>query len=734
MRRKRSPAGDSSEVRAPALLKRLRVVFAAVAVLALGVVGRAVQLQWVGDARLDALAKKQFESKVLLKPKRGLILDRNGEPFAVNIETQSLAANPSYFVPKEKSQSQAKGARALHEERRRLVRALHRALGISEHELTRRLTSGRDFAWIYRHLPNEKLERLRAAGLLGREGESSQALWLVREQRRAYPHAESAAHVVGSVSVDLEGLEGIELGLNPKLKGKLAAFDSVRDALGRPTFIDAKAESRVKEGENVRLTLDASLQFAVEAALRETAQQYRAVGGTVIVMDAKSGEILALANQPGFDPNTRRTSGAHRPENRRNRAVTDAFEPGSTMKPILMASALSNGWRTDELIWGGLGQFSIQGHQITEAESHEKFSWLTLKRVVEVSSNIGAAKAALKLGAKPYVSTLRSLGFGARTGLTFPGEVPGRLQGLGQSQAVSRIQPIELATMGFGHGLMATPIQMTSAYATLLNGGWSVKPRLILGEERAAADAPRRIFTSQVTDAVIDALRAAVGNEGTGKKARLSGYDVAGKTGTSQMLEPGTKRYSKSRYYASFIGFALGVEPKLVIYAGVEAPQGAYYGGDVAAPLFRKALHAATVRFGMPADPRFMTPDTQDSPSAPDSVLAHSGGGVQYPPVLPLQRRSDSQPLEGDLPRKEIVDSVLTSQASAEFVRVEGGGTRKWIVPSLVGMTSRQALRVIEGHRLKLKITGAGVVRRQEPQPGAEIEEGATLRLQLGGS
>jgi cell division protein FtsI (penicillin-binding protein 3) len=675
-------ASEAALARAPAEKGRLTFLMIGCAALAAAVVGRAAFVQIVTDPRLEHLARRQFQSKVLIQPRRGLITDRTGEPLAVNIETSSLAANP------EKIQN-----------RRTLARILSKATGLPYEKLVSRLGEKREFIWIKRHLGDAELARLRKWNILGADGDLPPGLWLVKEARRAYPHGELASTVVGSVNVDSDGVEGVELWMNEHLRGKVASVSAIKDALGRPAFIDAVAAKGVQDGETVALSIDASLEFAVEEALKTAARKTGARGGTVVVMNAVTGELLALASDPSFNPDDKNVPADHR----RSRAVTDGYEPGSVMKPVLLAGALSRGFKLTDTVYGERGHFTVQGHRINEAEAKERFGILSLKQIIQLSSNVGAAKLALKLGADRLYATLKAFGFGARTELGFPGEIPGRIP------ARKTWQPLELANIGFGQGVLVTPLQVARAYATFLNGGWLVRPTLFKDDHTSSP--PRRVISPRVAEDVVEALESVTADGGTGLKARLAGYRVAGKTGTAQLVDAATHRYARGRHNATFVGFAVGVEPRIVILAELNEPRGVYFAAETAAPLFREVLTAVTNRFSLPAE-------------------------GQAPPVLATATRARS--VAGHAVRVGSKDSLVLTQAAPDlsvplhWQGVTPAGATVWRMPELRGLTPREAIELLQGHRFRLELHGAGVVRGQAPEGGRALAEGDAVRLTLG--
>lgn len=667
---------------------RMTFVMVGCLIVACALIGRAAVIQIGRDSRLDQMAHRQFRSKLLIQPRRGMILDRTGEPLAINTETQSLAMNPSKI-----------------ENKRTVARLLARAMDLPYSKTLQRLQEKREFAWIKRHLTDFDLTRLKRWRLIGSDGEPISGLWLVRESRRVYPHGELAAHVMGDVNLDSDGKEGIELLMNERLRGKVVSMSAVRDALGRPAFIDsvaAKAATEGRDGEPVTLTLDASLQFSVEEELRNAVRKANAKGGTVIVMNAANGEILAMANEPSFNPNDRSVAA----DRRRNRAVTDGYEPGSTMKAVLLASALNKGMKLTDSLYGEHGSFKIQGRTISEAEAHERFEWVSLKKMIQVSSNVVAAKLALKVGADQYSTMLKNFGFGSRTDLDFPGEIPGRVP------PRKSWQPLGLANMGFGQGLLVTPLQMARAYAAFANGGWLVQPTL-LKNPAGKTMPPKRILSEKVAAHVVEALESVMQEGGTGVKANVLGYKLAGKTGTAQKVDPATGAYSRSKYVASFIGFpifqGMRENPKIVILTAIDEPRGLYYAADTAVPLFREVFNAVASRFSLPAsqiEPAKLLAEAEKGRDVLKSVQSH-----------PAPRPSLPVPTAASIP--------------LEWIGKGSDGRMQWKMPSVQGLSVREAIQRLKGYSFQLELHGQGLVRTQFPEEGKPVSEGETIRLSL---
>jgi cell division protein FtsI (penicillin-binding protein 3) len=660
---------------------RFTAVMVIVLAIALSIAGRAAYIQIIGDPRLANLAKRQFQSKVLVQARRGLIVDRNNAPLAVNSEVASLAANPKKI-----------------QNRKTLSRLLSKALKIPSSQIFEKLKeTKRDFVWIKRHIPDDQVEQFKKWGITEPSGQLLPGLWLVKENVRRYPHGELAAQTLGTVNLDNDGTEGIELWQNSRLEGKVVSMKAIRDALGRPTLYDSSAVADARDGETIQLTIDASLQFSAEEALKSAMEKTKARAGTVIVMDAIHGDILANATAPTFDPNKRHAT----TEGKRNRAITDGYEPGSTMKPILLATALKNGAKLGDVVFGENGSIKIQGRRISESETHEKFAWINLKKMIQVSSNVVAAKVAIKLGQEKFVTGLKEFGFGERTGVGFPGELSGWLPSTKKPW-----QPLTLATVGFGQGIMVTPIQMLRSYASFINGGYLVQPRLLKNPAPGReAPAPRRILSAETAAAVVEALKGVVGEEGTGKKAALDGYIVAGKTGTAQTVDPKTKRYSNSRYISSFIGFPVGVEPKIVILALIDDPRGVYYAGETAAPLFHDVLNAAVTRFGIP----------MNMPMTANERLADrkKSGREEKSSILNLSQSHPAPP------------SKLELQGSAP------DGKLVFKMPELRNMTIREALTALQGYPFQVDVAGGGWLKSQVPEAGAKVTESDRIRLRF---
>jgi len=648
----------------PSIRIRLTMVICLFAMISVGMLGRSTYIQIWGDPKLENLARKQFQSHVMMNPRRGLIMDRTGEPLAINLETSSLAGSPSKILKSNSS-----------------LLLLARTLGVSPQFLRKRLDPKKSFAWFERHVTEDRLAKFRKSGIILPTGEMPEGLWLVKEMKRVYPHGDLASSLLGTVNVDTAGIEGVELWKNSTLCGKSASFDAFKDALGRPALIQASEQNKIKDGENIDLSIDASLQFSVEEALQGSMEKTRSQSGLVIVMDSNNGEILALAQA-----NSSGNRGV-----KKVMAVTDGYEPGSTMKPLLLASAVNKGIvKTTDSLFGHYGKFTLQGRTISEAEAHEKYGFISLKKMIEVSSNIVAAELSLKVGAERFLSSLKDLGFGSKTGTGLPGEIGGWVPPPAKAKT---IRPLTLATMAFGQSILVTPMQMIRAYAALSNGGFLVEPTLLKRKENEVIKKIPIFKKETVRDTTEAMIQVTEGEKGTGHKAQMEGYRVAGKTGTAQTVDSKTKRYSSSRHIASFIGYPVGVKQPITILVLFDHPKGVYFGGETAAPLFSQVLKIATNRFSIPSTEKMEMP---------------------------------TQQVEITQSSAEPVVTIAQSAESIKEVNLDHP-----VMPSVIGLTPQEAIRALKPFSPSIQVHGFGVIRKQMPESGAILSPGIKVGLYL---
>jgi cell division protein FtsI (penicillin-binding protein 3) len=630
------------------------------------VAGRAVQLQVHQADRLGSLARDQYLRDLQQKPRRGAIVDRNGALLAGNAEADSVFADPREF---------AAG-------RGRDVARLAKALQVDARTLEKRLARGGRFAWVKRRVSPAEADAVRALHLAG--------VGFVKETRRYYPRRELAGQVLGIVGDDGDGLEGVEKAWDDSLQGEAMRLPSLRDARGLHLLEAAPAPERVLEGARVELTIDQSLQMAAERSLAQAVQQARAAAGMAVVLDPATGEILALANAPLLNPN------APRKEDLRNRAVLDSFEPGSTMKAFVVARALEEGvLRPNDSVFCENGRWAVGGHVIHD---HQGLGWVTPAKVIAASSNICAAKIGQRLGRERLQRAFLAFGLGERTQTGLPAEPRGVVP-------LPRAE-ISTVTMSFGQGLTATSLQITAAMAALANRGVLMKPWLVRRVvDPASGNVLSEAVPTPVRRAVSDATARQVSEwlegvvaDGTGKKARLPGWRVAGKTGTAQKADPVTHGYSADKRFSSFVGFVPADAPRFAIGVFIDEPKGEVYGGDVAAPVFKEIASHALQSGGVPPT---------DAKAVPAFAVAPG------PEALPE--------------RDEVAGVAPFEAAPRQPPRGEGAVA----VPSVEGLPARAALRLLEASDLSADVRGSGRVAGQVPRPGQVVERGTRVRLQL---
>jgi len=542
---------------------RVVVLFAVWILACLALFARMVDLQIVRGGALERLALRQQVETVQIPGRRGVIVDRVGRPLAMNVEVDSIYAVPQ-AIPDP-------GA---------FAQRVAPVLGLAPAEVAARLgRGGRYFAWLARRQPVAVAQALAALGLGSEIG-------VVPEAKRDYPNGPLAASVIGFTGTDDAGLAGLELRYDPLLRGASGVGTANRDAIGRELMQTLQILTPPRDGDTLVLTLDEVIQHIAERELGQAVAQAHALGGVAIVMDPQTGAILALATTPSFDPNAYQQA---RPALWNNAAVADLYEPGSTFKMILAAAATGSGaFGADDRV-ADPGQIRINGVTIHDAERSEHFDALSLADILKYSSNVGAAQVATRVGKATYAWYIRQFGFGRPTGIDLPGEASGIVRPISQWLGPT------LQNIGFGQGISVTPIQLLVAASAISTGGMEVRPRLVAeirdasGGPVAVPDGapPHRVVPAEVADRVLAMMRGVVSEGGTGIQARIPGFTVAGKTGTAQKPSP-NGGYEPGGYIASFVGVVPAIAPRLAILVVVDHPQGAYYGGDIAAPVFRE--------------------------------------------------------------------------------------------------------------------------------------------------
>ncbi|MBM4138854.1 MAG: penicillin-binding protein 2 [Nitrospira sp.] len=532
---------------------------------------RLVTLQVLQAAELTVKADRQHQKTMLLEGARGAIVDRNGKVLAMNLEVPSVFGVPTDV------DSPAQTARLLSP-----------VLDVRVSELEQRLRQNRHFVWLARKLDPEQgrwFDRTRVEGI-----------GVVMEGRRFYPKGPLLSHLLGFAGMDGQGLEGIERRYDSDLQGEKQIIVAQRDAKGRTVFLKGQqAEQVPASGHRLVLTIDEVIQYIVEKELDNAVARVQAKSGTMIVMEPNSGALLALASSPRFDPNVLSNLS---PDRWRNRALTDAYEPGSTMKAILAAAAIEERVMEPEtLVFGEQGSMAIAS---TVIHDHEKHDWLTFAQVIQKSSNIGAAKAGMALGDQRLHQYLQTFGFGAQTEIDLPGEATGLLKNF---KTWGRRT---VASISMGQEIGVTSMQMVTAIAAIANGGKLMKP-YIVSEIRDAQNqlkrqilpqVRRRVISQETARAVTTILEGVV-TEGTGGRAAINGFRVAGKTGTAQKIDPRTRAYSDSKFVSSFVGYVPADNPQLAMIVVIDEPQGEAWGGAVAAPVFNRVGQQALSYLGV---------------------------------------------------------------------------------------------------------------------------------------
>ncbi|WP_022661324.1 penicillin-binding transpeptidase domain-containing protein [Paucidesulfovibrio longus] len=605
-------------------------------------------IQLYQGPQLERLAAKQTLSTEFERGRRGRILARDGELLATSVEAKSVYLRPLEI-----------------QDRAATAKALSDLLHMPRAEVDKDLASRKNFVWVKRQVMDREAAALDREDLPG--------VYLTSEHVRLYPQGRLAGQLLGFVNIDGKGLEGLERSYETRLAGGKAEQVKLRDASGRRLYLDAQGREVDIDGQDLRLTIDTHIQDVTEQALADTVEKYEAKGGVALVVDIPTGEILAIANYPFFNPNAYRSSTAH---DRRNRAAMDAPEPGSTMKPLLFAAALDQGVITpDKLIDCENGRYKVGPHVIRD---HHSYKWLPVNKVLRYSSNIGAAKIGEALGAQNYYDYLRRLGFGEQTALNLPAESPGILR------PVQEWNEFDLAAASFGQGIGVTVLQLAQGFLTIGNKGVLRPLRLVLDPQDPDYAPPRRIFSESSAKLVLGMMREVVQEDGTGRFARIPGITMAGKTGTAQQAE--TQGGYGDKYLSSFVGMIPGEDPELLIVVMVDEPGPVNAGGKVAAPVVREVAMRTLAYYGKLPDPNeaAFEPDSEGEAVA-EAAMAQQAAGTGH---------LDPGP-----------------EPTAAFV---GGAA-----PNVTGMPLRRAMEILARGGIVPVLKGQGMtVTGQEPRAG----------------
>ncbi len=683
---------------------RLAIAFLGFFALALLIAWRLVDLQVVHHEHYLERARQQSTNKRVLHPERGLILDRRGNELVTNVPNYwAVGVRPSALPRLEVA-----------------ARKLAPILGRDGGALLRELKSASSFFWLERRLDPARAAQLRAENLPG----------VVMEQvtLRRYPYGHVGAQVIGHVDVDNRGLEGIEGKYDGLLAGKPGWEILGRDAFRHSIEEPQTPRQDAVDGGQVVLSIDIDAQTIAERELLGAVEEHKASAGMIVVTRPATGEVLAMASVPGYDPNRPGETG---PASKRNRTITDVYEPGSTFKVVPFAGVLEHQFADiDELIWCENGSWSVHNRRIRDAHS---YGWLTARQVLEKSSNIGTAKLTQRLGQRRFYTLMRDFGFGQETGVDLVGEVRGILPPPGDWSGVS------LENMAMGQGVAVTALQLAMAYGAIANGGLLMEPILILsttdsdGEMALSEPTVRRRTLTPKTARMMRKLLTDAVELGTGRNAIIEGLEVAGKTGTSQKVDVERKTYYQDRYVSSFAGFLSAENPELLCVVVIDDPRGAHhYGGSVAAPVFRRVMEQLLLVL-----PR-QRPQKRERAGS-DQFVLQGPRGVEVPVLVSLRRDEawnllDALGLEarfqgeGNLVCTQQVPpgSRVQLGTSVDLVLTEPEQTAGQVsVPDVRGMPLRSAVASITRTGLKPTVRGSGIVVSQSPAPGSRQERGS---------
>jgi cell division protein FtsI (penicillin-binding protein 3) len=668
---------------------RLYLFAGVLALWSVAVAMRLVHLQVFEYGVMTQRAQRQQLRSIDVAPRRGVIYDRNGKELAMTVSVDSIFAVPAE-IP----------------DQRTTATLLARILKADRQEILARMKSSNAFCWVARKVDAETAERVRKLNLRG--------VYFQKESKRFYPKRELAAPVLGYVGMDDEGLGGLERAMDDRLRGRpgqmLITVDARRRWFGR-------VEHAPEPGESLALTIDEKIQYIAERELETAMQQTRARSGTVIVQSPHTGEILALANRPSFNPNLFNKSPAAA---LKNRAVSDVYEPGSTFKVVTVAGALEEKLtRPDEMIDCQMGAIVIAGMRIRD---HEKFGVISVSDIIAHSSDVGAIKLGLRLGNERFDQYIRAFGFGAQTGIELPGE------SRGLAKPVSRWSKVSIGAISMGQEIGITAVQMAGMISTIANDGVWVRPRIIAqpqpqnaGQDAGSSAPAQRQVISPLTAVRMKRMLQEVVLHGTGRKAQLNGYTAGGKTGTAQKADPVTGAYSHTDYVASFVGFAPVNHPAVTVVVILDSAVGLHQGGQIAAPVFQRVAQQTLAYLNVPHDtelkPRPLqmarVKDSELSESSPDRL----GGAPEV-----------AAPAIGAQPAPaEAAQASLLPASGTVVLDVEGGV----VVPSFLGRPVRAAIELSQDSGVEIDIIGNGVAREQAPPPGARIPEGARVAVRF---
>jgi len=631
---------------------KISIVGVCLGICLIVIIFKAFYLQIYSTPRLEKWAKRGYQKFVELSPQRGEIFDRNGNSLASSISVKSIYVNPLQIQKKNDT-----------------AKKLSKTLKLSKEKIKRKLLSDKHFVWLKRKVSPDiysKVAKLAAKGL-----------GAIEESKRFYPNLGLASNVIGFTGLDSYGLSGIELQYEKFLRSEKAKYSSIQDALGRALFNQDFFVKRFARGHDIYLTIDRTIQYIAETELDKEMAKTGAPKGYLIVMDPMSGKILAMVSRPRFNPNAYSKT---KPQSWLNGTVSLVYEPGSTVKVFTIGAALEDGIiKPEDIFYCKRGSLNITGKNIRESSDR---GWLTPSGIIKYSSNIGAAKIANSIGKKRLYEWFVKFGFGSKTGVDLPGEVRGILR------PYSKWSDLELATIGFGQGVAVTPLQLVTALSSIANGGFAVQPYIVdkINDPddntvfRANPYNEKRIWSVRTANIVRNFMVGVTEGDGTGSRASIDGFDVAGKTGTTQKIDPKTHEYSGENITGSFMGFAPAYMPKVAVLVVIDEPKGVKYGGEVAAPVFKRVVKKT----------------------------------LEYMNVLPDNFEIQLADQKETVIEKDI---VLVSNENQDFESESAGS-----IPDFQGLGIREVLRIAKNKGLKVLVKGSGVAFKQRPDPGRTLK------------
>jgi cell division protein FtsI (penicillin-binding protein 3) len=664
---------------------RLLIVAGLIAIWTGAALGRLAYLQLFCYSEYYSRAQHQQRLIVEVGARRAEIFDRNLNPLAMSVPVDSCFAVPSEIA-----------------DPAMVSRLIGKVLDVSPDEIATRLAGSHSFVWIARKLPPEKAERIAAMNLRG--------IYFQREGGRFYPKRQLGAHVLGYVDIDEKGLGGVEYSLDDNIRSKPGKMLILTDAHRR--WYDS-TDKAPETGTSVVLTLDEKIQYIAEKELGQAIHDTQAKSGTVIVENPNTGELLAVANWPTFNPNAAKDSN---PESRMDRAASALYEPGSVFKIVTLSAAIDQGvTNAEELIDCQMGSIYIAGHRIRD---HKPFGLLTVSGVLAKSSDVGAIKVGLRLGAPKFYDYIRSFGFGQPTGVDLPGESRGMLRRL------ENWTPVSVGSVSMGQEIGVTPLQMITAMSAMANGGLVERPHVVRALRRGTQmveppqQPPRRVIR-QTTAATMRRMLEGVVLNGTGKLARLDGYTSAGKTGTAQKFDIATGHYSPHQLIASFVGFAPINTPAVTILVQLDSPVGMHEGGQVAAPTFKRIAQQVLAYLDVPHDI-----------AVPNAVLQVNR---QHRDDQDLADVADFNPVQIDTgaPATDYVPAVPEQSRGSTAPTIELAEGEGVIVPQLQGRTVREVTEQCMKLGLSPVLVGTGVAVEQSPGSGATIRRGSRITVRF---